>query len=47
MFLNQADNSLQLLDRWVHNRNYETTLLDVSSQETSVQSRIPMFGVVM
>jgi hypothetical protein len=40
MFLNHADAGLMniplLLDLWVHNRNYETTLLDVSSQETSM-----------
>jgi hypothetical protein len=51
MFLNHADAGLMnrplLLDRRVHNRNYKTTLLEVSSQETSMQSRIPMFGVVM
>jgi len=40
MFLNHADAGLMniplLLDLWIHNRNYETTLLDVSSQETSM-----------
>jgi hypothetical protein len=38
MFLSHADTGLMniplLLDLWVHNRNYETTLLDASSQET-------------
>jgi len=40
MFLNHADAALMniplLLDLWIHNRNYETTLLEVSSQETSM-----------
>jgi hypothetical protein len=40
IFLNHADAALMniplLLDLWVHNRNYETTLLEVPSQETSM-----------
>jgi hypothetical protein len=40
MFLNHADagqmNTPLLLDLWFHNRNYETALLDASSQEISM-----------